>query len=117
MTGHRLIDRVVDDLVDEVMEASNAGGADVHAGPLADRLEAFEDLDVLGVVVRGLGAAGLRWCLGWCLRYGGQTSSDRGRAELRTVSLGACAGRPGTTPLCYPSGGHMTVTEVTKSAG
>ena len=52
VAGERLVDGVVDDLVDEVVEASRAGGADVHAGPLADRLEAFEDLDILGVVVR-----------------------------------------------------------------
>ena len=35
-----------------------AGRADVHAGPFADRLEALEDGDVLGVVGFGLGAAG-----------------------------------------------------------
>ena len=36
-----LVDRVVDDLVDEVVEAAKAGGSDVHAGPLAYRLEAL----------------------------------------------------------------------------
>src|SRR4051794_41948371 len=102
MTRHRLIDRVVDDLVDEVMEASNAGGADVHAGPLADRLEAFEDLDVLGVVVRGLGAAGLRWGPGGCLRFGGPTASRPGRPGTPTGAPGGGAGGPGATPLFYP---------------
>src|SRR6185503_233926 len=47
--GHRLVDRVVDDLVHEVVEASDARGPEVHAGSLADRLETFEDLDVLRV--------------------------------------------------------------------
>ena len=51
VAGERFVDGVVDHLVDEVVEAARAGGADVHAGPFADRLEAFEDLDILGVVV------------------------------------------------------------------
>ena len=45
--GERLVDGVVDDLVDEVVEAARAGRADVHAGPQPDRLEALEDRDVL----------------------------------------------------------------------
>ena len=49
--GHRLVDGVVDDLPDEVMEAGQAGRADVHARALAHRVEALEDLDVLGAVV------------------------------------------------------------------
>ena len=48
----RLVDRVVDDLVDEVMEAAEARRADVHARPEPDRLEALEDRDVPGGVVR-----------------------------------------------------------------
>ena len=43
----RLVDGVVDDLVDEVVEAARAGRADVHPGPQPDRLEALEDRDVL----------------------------------------------------------------------
>ena len=45
--AERLVDGVVDDLVDEVVEAARAGRADVHARPQADRLEALEDGDVL----------------------------------------------------------------------
>ena len=50
VAGERLVDRVVDHLVDEVVQPAGAGRADVHPGPLADRLEALEDGDVLGAV-------------------------------------------------------------------
>ena len=54
----RLVDGVVDDLVDQVVQAALAGRADVHAGALADRLEPLENRDRAGVVpaVAGLGA-------------------------------------------------------------
>ena len=48
--GHGLVDRVVDDLVHQVVQAADAGRADVHAGTLADVLEAFERRDGTGVV-------------------------------------------------------------------
>ena len=53
VAGHRLVHGVVDDLLDHVVQAALTGGADVHAGALADRLEALEDGDVRGVVVLG----------------------------------------------------------------
>ena len=56
VAGQRLVDRVVDDLPDQVVEAALAGRADVHARPLAHRLEALEDLD-RGGVVRAVGLA------------------------------------------------------------
>ncbi len=46
----RLVDGVVYDLVDEVVKASQAGRADVHARPSANRLKALQDGDVLGVI-------------------------------------------------------------------
>jgi hypothetical protein len=48
---HGLVDGVVDDLPHEMVEAGQTRGTDVHARPLADRIEALEDLDVLGAVV------------------------------------------------------------------
>ena len=39
--GQRLVDRVVDDLVDEMMQTGRAGRPDVHGRPLADGLEAL----------------------------------------------------------------------------
>ena len=50
----RLVDRVVDDLPDEVVQPALAGGADVHARALAHGLEALEDGDRAGVVGRAL---------------------------------------------------------------
>ena len=42
----RLVDGVVDDLVDEVVEAARARRADVHPGPEPDGLEALQNGDV-----------------------------------------------------------------------
>ena len=62
---HRLVDAVVDHLPDELVEATRIGRADVHAGPLADRLQALEDLDAGGRVFGPLRAAGSpRWLSG-----------------------------------------------------
>ena len=56
--GQRLVDGVVDDLVDHVMQARAVIGiADIHARPLAHGIEALEDLDRFGVIVGG--------CDGW----------------------------------------------------
>ncbi len=49
--GHRLVDAVVDDLVDELMQAALVGATDVHAGASPDSLQAFEDLNVFGGVL------------------------------------------------------------------
>ena len=51
MAGQRLVYRVVDDLVDEMMEPWRAGRADVHRRPLAHGFEAFEDFDLVGAVI------------------------------------------------------------------
>jgi hypothetical protein len=42
----RFIDRVVHDLVDEVVEAVRPRRSDVHRGALPDRIQALENLDV-----------------------------------------------------------------------
>ena len=52
MAGERLVDRIVRDLEHHVVEArAVVGVADVHAGPLAHRVEALEDLDAVGAIV------------------------------------------------------------------
>ena len=47
LAGHRLVHGVVEDFGGEVMQCALIGAADIHAGPAPDRLEAFQNLDVL----------------------------------------------------------------------
>ena len=55
MAGQRLVDGVVDHLVDHVVQArAVVGVADIHARPLADGIQALENLDGIGAVF-GLG--------------------------------------------------------------
>ncbi len=55
---HRLVDGVVDDLVDEMVQAAHAHVADVHGRALSDGLHAFQHLNVrraiLGTVLLNL---------------------------------------------------------------
>ena len=50
VAGQRLVDRVVNNLIDEVVQTARPGRADVHAGTFADCLESLQDRDVLGVI-------------------------------------------------------------------
>ena len=50
MPGQSLVHGIVDHLGEQVMERLLVGAADVHAGPPAHRLEAFQHLDVVGGV-------------------------------------------------------------------
>jgi hypothetical protein len=66
--GQRLVDCVVDDLVDHVVQARPiVGVADVHAGPLAYGIKAFQNLDRLRTIrigreiAGGLGHVGSLW--------------------------------------------------------
>ena len=51
----RLVDRVVDNLIDQVVQAARPRRPDIHAGPLAYRLQPLEHLDLRGVVICFLG--------------------------------------------------------------
>jgi hypothetical protein len=53
VTGQRLVDGVVHDLLHQVVQAALTGRADVHAGSLADRVQTLEDGDGTGVVRGG----------------------------------------------------------------
>ena len=53
MAGERLVDRIVRNLEHHVVKArAVVGVADVHAGALAHRIEALEDLDAVGAICR-----------------------------------------------------------------
>ena len=54
MPRQRLVHRVVDDFGEQMMQRLLVGAADIHARPAADRLKAFQHLDI----ARGI--AGLR---------------------------------------------------------
>jgi hypothetical protein len=47
VAGECLIDRVVDHLVDEVVETARTGGTDVHSRTFSHRLETLEHLDLI----------------------------------------------------------------------
>src|SRR5690606_22469506 len=47
---HRLVDAVVDHLYEQVVQPARVGAADVHSRPPAHGFQAFEDLDLLGLV-------------------------------------------------------------------
>ena len=46
VTGHGLVDRVVNHLVDQMVQPRRAGGTDVHARAAPDGLEALQNGDV-----------------------------------------------------------------------
>ena len=55
VAGQRLVDGVVDDLIDHVMQAGAVVGvADIHARPLAHGIEALEHLDRFGAIIGGV---------------------------------------------------------------
>src|SRR5690606_6262574 len=61
VAGHRLVDRVVHDLVDEVVQTPRGRRADVHARPLPHGFQPLQDLDLpRGIVVRSHFFRGLR---------------------------------------------------------
>ena len=58
VAGQRFVDRIVDDLVDQVMEARRTGRTDVHRRPFANSLQPLEDFDLVRAVVVGRRPAG-----------------------------------------------------------
>ena len=79
VAGHRLVDRVVDDLPHQVVQAALAGGADVHARTFADGLQTLENGDRFGAVLVGsillLGSHVERVSLGFAMRQGSKRPS------------------------------------------
>src|SRR5699024_7697702 len=84
VAGHGLVHGVVDDLLDHVVQTALTGGADVHAGALAHRLEPLEDGDVRGLVVLG----SVRW-----VRVRGRGGCRDGGVTARAAGIRDAAGR------------------------
>lgn len=84
VAGHRFVNCVVDYLVHQMVESSDAGGSDVHPGAFANRIEALQNGDGLGVVTaRHLGLRG-----GYrLLRRSNLLLSDATPAQRREESL------------------------------
>ena len=58
VTGQRLVNGVVHDLVHQMMQTALTGGADIHTRALAHRFQTFQHLDLAGVILvvgRGIG--------------------------------------------------------------
>src|SRR3989338_10063099 len=53
VAGERFVDGVINDFVDEVVKAPRAHITNVHCGALTNRLDPFEDLNVLGTITGG----------------------------------------------------------------
>ena len=54
VTGQRLVNRIIDDFVNHVMQARAViGVADIHAGALADGIQAFENFNRIGTIGGG----------------------------------------------------------------
>ena len=87
VAAQRLVDRVVDDLPEAVHEAARVRRPDVHAGPLAHRLEALQNGQVPGRVPRRRSPA-LRLARalrgGWLYGHAALLLSPAGRAGGRT---------------------------------
>ena len=61
VTYQSLIDGVIHNLVDQVVQPSLGGVANIHSGSFSHRLEAFENFNIIGFIV------GLGWS--FCLRH------------------------------------------------
>jgi hypothetical protein len=72
--SERLVHGVVDNLINQVVEAHLARGSDVHRGAQAHGLKTLENLDVLGgvVPVRAVRLLGFRLLLraNWFFHFG-----------------------------------------------
>ena len=85
---HRLVDGVVHDLLDQVVQTALTGGADVHAGPLADRLETLENGD------RRRAVAALLLRHGTCALLALTTSRTRHDRRREACSTGSSGDDP-----------------------
>src|SRR6266566_2715948 len=51
ISGHHLVDTVIDNFSNQVVQAALVGCANVHAGAHADRFKSFENLNILLAII------------------------------------------------------------------
>ena len=51
VAGKRLVDRIVNDLIDQMMQPAGTGRADIHTRSFSDGLQPLKDLDLIGAVI------------------------------------------------------------------
>ena len=68
MAGDGFVHSIVEYFRGEVMQGALIGAADIHARPPANRLQPFQDLDVLGSVTFGGGGSGVEQIRIFCHR-------------------------------------------------
>ena len=100
LAGEELIDRVVDDLPDEVMQPARVDPADIHRGPSPYGIEAFEDLNVVGSV--GLG---IRCHWSWQRQAWGVIRDGKRRDSMRPSPIERHWTRPRSSPTASSSRG------------
>ena len=81
MARDRFVHGVVEDFGRQVMQRAFVRAADIHAGPAADGLEAFQDLDVLGRIAFGGG--------GRAVEKVGSFAISQDRAEITRFAVKA----------------------------
>jgi hypothetical protein len=101
-----LVDRVVQDLVHQVVQPALARAADVHAGPLAHGVQPLQDLDLGGVVGGGGRRRRRRRRRRRLLVRGGREGGGgRGGGGAEAAALGRRPGREGAPgPGAYSGG-------------
>jgi hypothetical protein len=52
MAGDGFVHRIVEHFGDQMVERALVGAAELHTGTAADRLQPFEDFDILGRIAR-----------------------------------------------------------------
>ncbi len=89
MAGQRLVDGVVDDLVDHVVQArAVVGVADIHARPLANGIQALQNLDGIGAVFGRHAGTFSDWSLMKCFRL---TAARRSAKAAPNSGLETCS--------------------------
>ncbi len=99
--GQRLVDRVVDDLLHEVVQAPEVGRADVHARPAAHGLQSLQDLNV-GSFVAGRCLIGDHTAVLVFLRDGSSRAACFWRLALGLLGKGLDLGTHGVQICANP---------------